>query len=95
MKKNTCCCPVCKVAGLLVVLGAVNWGLIGALNRNAVSALLGSGTKAERIVYIVIGVAGLMKFASCFVTCPCAKKCAPAEGDAGSSKDSGCCGPKH
>jgi uncharacterized membrane protein YuzA (DUF378 family) len=71
--KNSGCCPVCKLAGLLVVVGAINWGLVGALNFNLVSKLAGVGTTAEKIVYIVVGVAGVMKLLSCFITCPCSK----------------------
>ena len=88
--KNACCCPICKVAGLLVVVGAVNWGLVGAFNKNLVSSLLGSGTMAEKVVYIVIGIAGIMKLVSCFITCPLAKKC-----DAPSTETKGDCGHKH
>ncbi len=88
--KKSCCCPVCKVAGLLVVIGALNWGLIGALHKNAVAKLLGSGTPAESIVYIIIGIAGVMKLVSCFVCCPMAKKC-----DTTSAETKGDCGHKH
>jgi len=74
----------------LVVAGAINWGLVGAFNKNLVSSLLGSGTTAEKIVYILIGVAGIMKLVSCFISCPFAKKC-----DAPSTETKGDCGHKH
>ena len=90
--KKPCCCPICKVAGLIVVIGAINWGLVGGFNVNIVSKLLGAGTTAERIVYIVIGVAGVAKLLGCFITLPCSKMCkAPASGD---TKE-GCCGGGH
>lgn len=95
MKKGSCCCPVCKIAGLLVVIGAVNWGLVGALNYNLVSSLLGAGSTGEKIVYILVGVAGILKLLSCFIACPCAKKCdTPAGGsDHKHGKgEGGCCG---
>lgn len=88
--KKSCCCPICKVAGLLVVIGALNWGLVGAFNTNLVSSLLGSGTMAEKVVYIIVGVAGIMKLLSCFICCPMAKKC-----DAPSGETKGDCGHKH
>lgn len=72
MKQN--CCPVCKITGLLVVVGALNWGLIGFFDLNAVAHFLGEATMATRVVYGVIGVAGLIKLVSCFKTCPCSKK---------------------
>ncbi|MEN6304458.1 MAG: DUF378 domain-containing protein [Armatimonadia bacterium] len=43
----------------LVIIGALNWGLVGAFNFNLVSAILGTGTLAARIVYLVVGLAGL------------------------------------
>jgi len=89
--KKACCCPICKVTGLLVVVGALNWGLIGLLNKNLVSRFLGAGTKAERIVYILIGIAGIVKLVSCFICCPAAKKC---DSSAPEAKDD-CCGTKH
>lgn len=88
--KNACCCPICKVAGLLVVVGALNWGLVGAFNKNLVSSMLGSGTMAEKIVYILVGVAGIMKLVSCFVCCPLAKK-----GNTPPVETKGDCGHKH
>ena len=71
--KNACCCPVCKVVGLLVVLGAINWGLFGVFGIDLVANLLGTMTTGAKIVYGLIGVAGVMKLISCFVKCPCAK----------------------
>ena len=71
--KNACCCPICKVVGLLVVLGAINWGLVGAFNMNLVTRLVGAGTTPEKVIYIVIGVAGVVKILSCFIKCPGSK----------------------
>lgn len=72
MKEN---CFICKIAGLLVVVGALNWGLIGLFKMNLVAQLLGGIPKAERITYILVGVAGVMKLISCIMKCPaCCKK---------------------
>lgn len=43
----------------LVAIGAINWGLVGAFNFNLVAAILGEGTTASAIVYILVGLAGL------------------------------------
>lgn len=45
----------------LVVIGALNWGLVGLLNINLVNWLLGSWPTVERIVYILVGLAGVYK----------------------------------
>ncbi len=50
----------------LALLGAINWGLIGFFNYNLVDALFGGGANEEpgsaisRIVYMVVGLAGLI-----------------------------------
>lgn len=46
------------VAWILVVVGALNWGLIGAANLNLVTTLFGSGSLAQ-VAYILVGLGGL------------------------------------
>ena len=43
----------------LVVIGAINWGLIGFFNLNLVSLLFGSMSWLSRIVYGLVGLFGL------------------------------------
>jgi len=64
-------CGVCKVVGVLVALGAINWGLVGVAQIDLVARVLGDMTTASRIVYGIIGLAGLLKLVSCFKACPC------------------------
>lgn len=45
------------VAWVLVVVGAVNWGFVGAANLNLVTSLFGAGL--TQVVYIMVGLAGL------------------------------------
>jgi len=44
---------------LLVVVGALNWGLIGLFDFNLVTALVGSISGAEQIVYTLVGVSAV------------------------------------
>lgn len=46
------------VAMILVVIGAINWGLVGLLNLNVVEMVL--GMSLAKIVYILVGVAGVL-----------------------------------
>ena len=71
--KNGACCPVCKIAGLLTAIGAINWGLYGIFGIDLVAKLLGEMTMPSKIVYGLIGVAGVIKLLSCFIKCPCMK----------------------
>lgn len=47
------------VATLLVVVGALNWGLIGLLNLDLVNTLVGAWPTVARVLYILVGVSGL------------------------------------
>lgn len=43
----------------LVIIGAVNWGLIGFFRFDLVAALFGNMTAFARIVYALVGLSGL------------------------------------
>ena len=45
------------VALVLVLVGGLNWGLIGALDLNLVAALFGEDSVLSRIVYVLVGLA--------------------------------------
>jgi uncharacterized membrane protein YuzA (DUF378 family) len=47
------------IALILMIVGSLNWGLVGGFNFNLVSAILGEQTMASRIVYVLVGLAGL------------------------------------
>ncbi len=51
------------VAALLLVVGGLNWGLVGAFNFNLVAALFGTSALAN-IVYILVGVSALYQIGS-------------------------------
>ncbi len=52
------------VSFLLVVVGALNWGLIAFFNFNLVSTIFGAGTVLEKIVYAAVGVSAVFLFAT-------------------------------
>ncbi len=43
----------------LLVVGGLNWGLIGLFDFNLVTLLFGVGTWMTRIVYILVGISAL------------------------------------
>lgn len=47
------------VALILMIAGALNWGLIGFFDFNLVDAIFGVGSLLSRIIYALVGVAGL------------------------------------
>lgn len=76
------CCAGCKIVGMLVGLGALNWGLVGLFRLDVVARLLGAMSGPARIVYVVIGLAGLLKLISCVRPCPA---CCGTKSDGGCS----------
>ncbi|WP_142413157.1 DUF378 domain-containing protein [Hathewaya massiliensis] len=47
------------IALTLVVIGAINWGLIGFFRFDLVAALFGNMTAFSRVIYSLVGLAGL------------------------------------
>lgn len=44
---------------ILVIIGAVNWGLIGFFQFNLVDNLFGVASIFSRVIYALVGIAGL------------------------------------
>ena len=47
------------LAVLLSVIGAINWGLVGIFNKDLIMGFLGLGMDLSKIIYIIVGVAGV------------------------------------
>lgn len=46
----------------LMVVGALNWGLVALLNFNLVNTLLGGWPGVEKLVYILVGASAVYEF---------------------------------
>ena len=55
-----------KVCLILTIIGAINWGLIGLLDFSLVSFLFGEMSMLSRIVYSLVGIAGLINIGLLF-----------------------------
>ncbi len=44
---------------VLVIVGGLNWGLVGGFNFDLVATLFGAGSFLSRLVYIVVGLSAL------------------------------------
>lgn len=51
--------PVDWIAIVLVIVGGLNWGLVGLFQFDLVEFLLGSIAVLQRLVYVVVGLAAL------------------------------------
>ncbi len=47
------------IAFVLIIIGGLNWGLVGFFNFNLVAAIFGELSAISRIVYGLVGVAAL------------------------------------
>jgi uncharacterized membrane protein YuzA (DUF378 family) len=47
------------IATVLVIVGALNWLLVGLLNVDLVASIFGHMSTLSRIVYVLVGIAGL------------------------------------
>ena len=55
-----------KVALALVIIGAINWGLVGLFDFNLVSTLFGADNVITQIVYVLVGIAGVIDISLLF-----------------------------
>lgn len=55
MRNRTFDCIVLTI----VIIGAINWGLIGFFNFNLVAMIFGDTTWISRIIYALVGLGGL------------------------------------
>lgn len=50
----------------LIIIGGINWGLVGAAQFDLVAAIFGEGSALSRIVYGLVGVSALYQLAPFF-----------------------------
>ena len=43
----------------LVIIGGLNWLIIGLFNYNVIAAIFGTATLASAVVYVIVGLAAL------------------------------------
>ncbi len=48
-----------NIALVLIIIGAINWGLVGLFNFNLVDTIFGTMSVISRIIYILVGISGL------------------------------------
>lgn len=58
-------CGIHKIAIILVIVGALNWGLVGAFEFNLVETLLGAWPVVMRVVYVLVGLSALAMLGMC------------------------------
>lgn len=56
-----------KACLVLTIIGAVNWGLIGLFDFNLVSALFGVKTILTNLIYVLVGISGIINVGILFI----------------------------
>ena len=47
------------IALILIIIGAINWGLIGLFQFNLVDTIFGTMSAISRIIYTLVGISGV------------------------------------
>lgn len=53
-----------KVAVILTIIGALNWGLIGFFDFNLVAFLFGPASFLSQLTYMLVGIAAILVIVS-------------------------------
>ena len=74
MKCNSKCLETIKITKVLVIIGALNWGLVGIggfleLNWNVVNFIFGNFSYLENIIYILVGLSAVLMLKKCGGKC--------------------------
>jgi uncharacterized protein len=48
---------------VLVIVGGLNWGLVGLFDFDLVAAIFGEGSALSRIVYVLVGLSAVWQVA--------------------------------
>ena len=57
--------PILNILTLvLLIVGGLNWGLVGALDFDLVAAIFGDGSAVARIVYGLVGLSAIYQIAT-------------------------------
>ena len=52
-------CIIDMIAWILMIIGGLNWGLVGFFNFNLVDYLFGNMPMVARVIYAVVGIASI------------------------------------
>ena len=55
-----------KICLVLTIIGAIVWGVIGLFDVNIVDMIFGIGSIMSRIIYTLVGIAGIINIGLLF-----------------------------
>jgi hypothetical protein len=57
------------LAWILLIVGGLNWGLVGAFDFDLVATIFGEGSTLSDVVYIVVGLSALLGLVGMSTSC--------------------------
>lgn len=67
------------IAWILLVVGGLNWLLVGLGDWNLVEMVFGAGSVLAKIVYVLVGLSALVEIFTHKKNCSCCNKSAPSQ----------------
>ena len=58
--------PLHLITLILLIVGGLNWGLVGLFNFDLVATLFGAGSILARVVYLLVGLSALWQLIPLF-----------------------------
>lgn len=55
------------IVWILLFVGGLNWGLVGAFDFNLVDSIFGAGSAIGRIIYVLVGLAAIWSLFGMFM----------------------------
>jgi uncharacterized membrane protein YuzA (DUF378 family) len=59
----------------LIIIGALNWGMIGLFNIDVVTSIFGPMTVLSRLIFTFVGIAGLTNLILELTVCKSPSRC--------------------
>ena len=71
--------PLCWIGFVLLIVGGLNWGLVGLAKFDLVAAIFGELSILARIIYILVGLSAVGVLIEILGYCPLCKEEPPVE----------------
>ena len=71
--------PLCWVGFVLLIVGGLNWGLVGLFKFDLVATIFGELSVLARIIYILVGISAIGVLIEILDFCPLCKEEPTAE----------------
>ncbi len=71
--------PICWIAMVLLVIGGINWGLVGLFELDLVAAIFGEMTVITKVIYVIVAIAAIYTLVGAIACCGRSTKQKPGD----------------